>query len=328
MGTSENIKQLHTKGFAGLSCLTSEVNLFYETSSEKMFNAPLHISDVEDGSVTTNKSTASFSMFEFLSSHKKLIIAAIVVVFVVWLANQTSNPTSKSPVAQRPKTVSPSPSTPRATHNRPTETQMPSISQNVSHNADIKYDMPPVGTSQSLTVSQIRWVLRESIRIDAMRDVVTTNDAINKFNNIVNNYNMRGVKFRYYKRDMQHAQRDIEAVRSKIVSEAISEAQSWNTSRQISSMPNSQGKRSNSNASHEFPAIKLEGSGNDQRTLTEAEIKEVQQLLQSFGYTPGPIDGKVGKLTIDAIKMFQKDMKLVQSGKLNQDLLKLLKRKY
>ena len=42
--------------------------------------------------------------------------------------------------------------------------------------------------------------------------------------------------------------------------------------------------------------------------------KVVQQILQNLGYSPGPIDGKVGNQTQEAVKAFQKDQGLTTDG--------------
>jgi len=42
--------------------------------------------------------------------------------------------------------------------------------------------------------------------------------------------------------------------------------------------------------------------------------KVVQQILQNLGYSPGPIDGKMGDQTQEAVKAFQKDQGLTADG--------------
>ncbi len=43
-------------------------------------------------------------------------------------------------------------------------------------------------------------------------------------------------------------------------------------------------------------------------------VKEIQQALASAGYEPGPIDGKMGRKTKDAVRKFQKDSGLKSDG--------------
>ncbi len=53
--------------------------------------------------------------------------------------------------------------------------------------------------------------------------------------------------------------------------------------------------------------------------------KQVQIALRNAGYNPGKIDGKMGKLTRDAIKAFQKANNLTPDGKAGKQTWKLLK---
>ncbi len=43
-------------------------------------------------------------------------------------------------------------------------------------------------------------------------------------------------------------------------------------------------------------------------------VKEIQQALASAGYEPGPVDGKMGRKTREAIRRFQKDAGLKADG--------------
>ncbi|MDI6602477.1 MAG: peptidoglycan-binding domain-containing protein [Thermoanaerobacteraceae bacterium] len=44
------------------------------------------------------------------------------------------------------------------------------------------------------------------------------------------------------------------------------------------------------------------------------DVKELQLILQSLGYDPGPIDGIYGYRTMNAVMRFQKDNGLVADG--------------
>jgi hypothetical protein len=54
--------------------------------------------------------------------------------------------------------------------------------------------------------------------------------------------------------------------------------------------------------------------------------REVQRALKRAGYDPGPVDGKTGPLTTRAIKEFQEDNGLRESGMADPDTWALLKR--
>jgi carboxyl-terminal processing protease len=53
-----------------------------------------------------------------------------------------------------------------------------------------------------------------------------------------------------------------------------------------------------------------DGAGSDQ-------VKAVQKALQDKGMDPGPVDGIMGPKTSAALKAFQKDQKLTESGRLD-----------
>lgn len=59
----------------------------------------------------------------------------------------------------------------------------------------------------------------------------------------------------------------------------------------------------------------------------EELVKQVQSLLTGLGYEPGPVDGKMGTKTAEAIKAFQKEAGLAQDGKPSVELLDALKSK-
>ena len=53
------------------------------------------------------------------------------------------------------------------------------------------------------------------------------------------------------------------------------------------------------------------GAGSD-------EVRATQKALQDKGMDPGPIDGIIGPKTVAALKAFQKDQKLTETGRLDE----------
>jgi hypothetical protein len=53
--------------------------------------------------------------------------------------------------------------------------------------------------------------------------------------------------------------------------------------------------------------------------------RQVQRLLSNLGYRPGPIDGRPGTLTHDAIRQFQKDHGLAPTGSISSGLIATLR---
>jgi carboxyl-terminal processing protease len=48
------------------------------------------------------------------------------------------------------------------------------------------------------------------------------------------------------------------------------------------------------------------------------QVKSVQKALQEKGMDPGPIDGIIGPKTTAALRAFQKDQKLTETGRLDE----------
>lgn len=59
----------------------------------------------------------------------------------------------------------------------------------------------------------------------------------------------------------------------------------------------------------------------EDRRLTRAEVRELQQLLRRLNFDPGPADGAIGKRTVEAIRLFQKFAGLDADGTATVTLL-------
>lgn len=57
-------------------------------------------------------------------------------------------------------------------------------------------------------------------------------------------------------------------------------------------------------------------------TVSPETVKEIQKKLNQDGYNAGPVDGKVGQTMVIALKSFQKDNELDETGQLNFRTLK------
>lgn len=55
-------------------------------------------------------------------------------------------------------------------------------------------------------------------------------------------------------------------------------------------------------------------------------VKAMQQILADLGYDPGPVDGKLGGATSQAISTFQRDRNIAQNGRITLELLREVKR--
>ncbi|MCY3763101.1 MAG: hypothetical protein OXH50_17785 [Gemmatimonadetes bacterium] len=94
-------------------------------------------------------------------------------------------------------------------------TNMPTAPQ--TSPTDMEFLKPPEGSDNLLFMAQIRWCLREEIRLEALRGLLKANPEIDRFNTIVSEYNRRCSSFRYRPGTLERAKREIEAVRADIV---------------------------------------------------------------------------------------------------------------
>ncbi len=85
---------------------------------------------------------------------------------------------------------------------------------------ELKFSEPPVGDDNVLSIAQIRWCLREEIRIEALRPMATTNPQIDQFNLVVDNYNRRCGSYRYDEGTLTRAQQELETMRPQVVAGA------------------------------------------------------------------------------------------------------------
>lgn len=201
------------KGFSGLSSMVSSVETLEFDESP---NQPVEVAQIpgnEEKSehrvtspIRTTKQGHNLSeIIEWIVSNRGAVFWLLVFGLIIWALAMPDNsvPTSSTPAAN---TNSPAPS---------------------PASSNITFEKPPIGTT-SFNVAQIRWALREQIRLETMRNIVTTDSAIAAFNLKIDDYNSRARKFQYYQNDMDIAKRDVEKMRSQIVSEATAEARQLN----------------------------------------------------------------------------------------------------
>jgi hypothetical protein len=233
-------------------------------------------------------------------SRGKWIFGIIGVIFVIWLIN-SGDQTNKKP--------SYSPPSSSQSYSYPQSSPAPAVqTPSTTQSAGLQYTQPSVGTNNVLSVPEIRWCIREGIRIEAMRDVIDTNAGIDEFNLIVNDNNSRCGSYRYREGSQSIAERDVEAYRSQIVSEAIGEAMQLGRSSQLPD-----------------PAVSPSASTSSTPKKPKAQLtRAAQQFLTDLGYDPGPVDGGYGRRTIDAVKAFQRDANITQDGWIDEDLLSTL----
>jgi len=216
-------------------------------------------------------------------------IAALI--FFAWFLDedggQRSVSTSTAPQSR------PSLPTQKPNHERaPSTSPIPQTS--TTHQSTRTYVKPSVGRNNVLSISEIRWCERESIRIDAIRPIAISNADVERFNVMVVDYNLRCGSFRYRQGSLESARRDVRADSAQIRTEAIRDFRSQSSTRGAVS-----------------PNVET--------------VREVQRLLTALGYQPGPIDGSYGPKTASAIREYQRDQRIQVDGQINQGLVSSLR---
>ncbi len=303
------------KGFSGLSSLASDIrDLDNPIRPEvKVDNKPETLEQPTE-SEWESKSSQSDSRVSSI-----YIIGIIGFIFVIWLAShfaQNNNTTSSLQANNNAQSnqqslvqiVNQNDTSPAQTNNNVlSHPKSPVQTSNNQQYADPTYIKPQVGTNNILSEPEIRWCIREGIRIEAMRSIIDTNEAVDAFNSIVSDSNSRCGNFRYRHSALSRAKSDVETFRSQIEADAILEAKNLGNSSQ--SLP----------LSISTPKI------DESRIPNVQDTKEVQQLLIELGYKLGSADGNYGNRTVVAVKAFQRDNGMTQDGSINQSLLSTLR---
>ena len=63
-------------------------------------------------------------------------------------------------------------------------------------------------------------------------------------------------------------------------------------------------------------------------TAADEDVRTVQQKLSDQDYEVGTVDGKFGRQTADAIRQYQSDWQLLETGMITRDLIERLERKH
>ena len=310
--TASSKPKRKAKGFSGLSGLASEVSGTEEPikpepkpdikpSTPKQHTQPQRKTASSQPKRKAKSSTPPIGTGGTGKSNDRsvdvLIWGFFAVVIFLGLINMFGQENKKP--SYNPPSTSQSDSYPQSS--TAPDAQTPSSTKST----ELEYTKPPVGTNNVLYVSEIRWCIRERIRIEAIRDVLDTDEGINEFNRIVNNYNSRCGSYRYRQGSRSRAERDVEPSRSQIVAESIAEARKTSPPQRSSS---------------DYPASRVPKKPSAEYT------REAQQILTDLGYRPGQVDGQYGRLTASAVKSFQRDVGIAQDGWIDQDLLNKLRR--
>jgi peptidoglycan hydrolase-like protein with peptidoglycan-binding domain len=156
----------------------------------------------------------------------------------------------------------------------------------------LEIEMPRAGQNRLFSVAEIRWCLREDIRIELLQQKLD-HSATQRFNGMVAEYNRRCTHFRYRDGDLEQARHDIDDARASIIEEALADT---------------------------YALAASETSGDPAATGYSVLTKDVQELLRALGYAPGTIDGRYGARTKTAVEAFEKDRGRPPSGRISEAL--------
>jgi peptidoglycan hydrolase-like protein with peptidoglycan-binding domain len=160
-------------------------------------------------------------------------------------------------------------------------------------NLSLELKMPRIGRNEILSVAELRWCMREDIRLEVLEARHAGNDSAT-FQEAIGSYNVRCTRFKYRGNDLADARRDIDAARSWIVAEALAES--------------------------------LNAGGQDDLAAPGYSVltRDVQELLRALGYAPGPVDGRYGARTRSAVETFERELNWPPSGRISELLRKEL----
>jgi peptidoglycan hydrolase-like protein with peptidoglycan-binding domain len=147
-------------------------------------------------------------------------------------------------------------------------------------------ELPAIGLNRPFSVPEIRWCMSQDIRLRTIKPRLGTRRAIDRYNEIADDYNLRCKGLTYSRADGEDATRTIDGARNLIAAAALEDIQ------------------------------RLNGEG-----LT----RQIQELLAMLGYEPGAVDGLYGTQTKVAIEAFQRAGRSDVDGLLSQELLDRLR---
>ena len=216
------------KGFSGLSDLTSDITSIDEpiisepkTETEKFSDKQSSPNQSEITHADDSVQQPSTSQSSIKKGDKeergggsggKWIIGIIGFLLVIWFFNERSDNPSYNSSSQDYNSMQNTPST-----------EIPTSSK--VKNSVLQYTKPTsIGTDNVLSIPEIRWCIRESIRIKTMKDIIDISGSIDEFNRNVDDYNSYCGSYRYRQGSQQSAERDVESYRSQIVAEAVQQA--------------------------------------------------------------------------------------------------------
>lgn len=277
-------------GFNGISSLVSKLDLTGpEIAQEPIDETALHNS-ISKEEATPKSSTRTEKTIEEESNSKSgfspWVWVALLIIIIVAIVSSQENHNNSSYSESKNKNITPERITvPRTDKNT------------INNNNKLTFSMPEPGSNRVLSVSELRWCLREEITLNTYQTELNVNRSndrvIDKYNELVEKYNARCGSYKYYEDQLNRAKREVFSLKNEIEYNALKNFKLLDT-------------RTNSVNSNKY------------------DVLDVQNALKIRGYDVGTVDGLMGNRTRDAIKQFQRDQLLEVDGKISPKLLNRL----
>ncbi|ENH0543048.1 peptidoglycan-binding protein [Vibrio parahaemolyticus] len=277
-------------GFNGISSLVSKLDLTGpKIAQEPIDETALH-NNISKEEATPKSSTRTEKTIEEESNSKSgfspWVWVALLIIIIVAIVSSQENHNNSSYSESKNKNITPERITvPRTDKNT------------INNNNKLTFSMPEPGSNRVLSVSELRWCLREEITLNTYQTELNVNRSndrvIDKYNELVEKYNARCGSYKYYEDQLNRAKREVFSLKNEIEYNALKNFKLLDT-------------RTNSVNSNKY------------------DVLDVQNALKMRGYDVGTVDGLMGNRTRDAIKQFQRDQLLEVDGKISPKLLNRL----
>ncbi|EJC6782341.1 peptidoglycan-binding protein [Vibrio parahaemolyticus] len=277
-------------GFNGISSLVSKLDLTGpKIAQEPIDETALH-NNISKEEATPKSSTITEKTIEEESNSKSgfspWIWVALLIIIIVAIVSSQENHNNSSYSESKNKNITPE------------RTTVPLTDKNtINNNNKLTFSMPEPGSNRVLSVSELRWCLREEITLNTYQTELNVNRSnnrvIDKYNELVEKYNARCGSYKYYEDQLNRAKREVFSLKNEIEYNALKNFKLLDT-------------RTNSVNSNKY------------------DVLDVQNALKMRGYDVGTVDGLMGNRTRDAIKQFQRDQLLEVDGKISPKLLNRL----
>lgn len=242
------------------------------------------------------------------SSGRRWLIGIAVLLAIWWIVAQS---TEKKPNPPRTPAASARP--------RPSAPPAPDR---------LDESKPPPGRDHILTTSQIQYCLAEDIRLGAAKSVVNAyvDAEVDRFNEMVNDYNVRCGEYRYREGTLESARSEVERHRSDLEHQGRSRFAGAASSGASGPGGDPFGWFAKGAIAHD-PTDPLGWNQDETRGRgpePDPLIQAIQSALNSVGYDAGPADGLMGNRTKVAILAFQRSAGIEPDGVASASLLRSL----